>query len=400
MRKILWAVILLAASLSACRQTPVQRHLTVVVSLDAFRWDFTQIHDAPWLDSIGRAGVQAVMKPSYPSSTFPNHYTIATGLVPDHHGIVNSSFWDSERGVMYAMGDSATRNRPYYYAGEPIWSTAEKQGVTTACVYWVGSDIPIGGILPTYYKYWYDEPRLDYDGRVQETLRLAALPEEERPSLIMTYFDDPDWAAHNFGPSGEGTGQMIAYLDSLMGVLYTGLRALPDGQDINLIITADHGMTDISDERFIRIPEVLDESLCERIIGSNPTVIFSKPGCRDAILEQLSKVEHMQVWEHGKVPEHLNYGTSPRLGDIIVAPDLGWQFSRTPRGMLGAHGFDPEEPDMQVIFRASGPDFKQGFIDPDKFVNVDVYPLLAHLLHIVPAPTDGDFSRVAPLLVK
>ena len=195
MRKIVWAVILVAASLSACRQAPVKRHLTVVVSLDAFRWDFTQIHDAPWLDSIGRAGVQAVMKPSYPSSTFPNHYTLATGLVPDHHGIVNSSFWDSERGVMYAMGDSATRNRPYYYGGEPIWSTAEKQGVTTACVYWVGSDIPIGGMLPTYYKYWYDEPRLDYAGRVQETLRLAALPEGERPSLIMTYFDDPDWAA-------------------------------------------------------------------------------------------------------------------------------------------------------------------------------------------------------------
>ncbi len=185
-----------------------------------------------------------------------------------------------------------------------------------------------------------------------------------------------------------------------MGVLYTGLRALPNGQDINLVITADHGMTDISDERFIRIPDVLDEALCERIIGTNPTVIFSKPGCHEAILDQLAKVEHVQVWEHGKVPEHLRYGTSPRLGDIIVAPDLGWQFSRTPRGMLGAHGYDPEEPDMQVIFRACGPDFKRGFICPETFVNVDVYPLLAHLLQLVPVSTDGDFSRVAPLLVK
>jgi predicted AlkP superfamily pyrophosphatase or phosphodiesterase len=111
-------------------------------------------------------------------------------------------------------------------------------------------------------------------------------------------------------------------------------------------------------------------------------------------------VEHISVWTRDAVPEHLQYGTNPRLGDVIVAPDLGWQFSRTPRGMLGAHGYDPEEPDMQVIFRACGPDFKQGFIDPDSFVNVDVYPLLAHLLHVVPAPTDGDFSRVAPLLVK
>ncbi len=135
-------------------------------------------------------------------------------------------------------------------------------------------------------------------------------------------------------------------------------------------------------------------------IGTNPTVIFSKPGCHEAILDQLAKVEHVQVWEHGKVPEHLRYGTSPRLGDIIVAPDLGWQFSRTPRGMLGAHGYDPEEPDMQVIFRACGPDFKRGFICPETFVNVDVYPLLAHLLQLVPVSTDGDFSRVAPLLVK
>ena len=277
-RILLFASLLLGLCAGCCRHEP---NLTVIVSLDAFRWDYPQIHQAPWLDSIGRAGVRAVMRPSYPSSTFPNHYTIATGLRPDHHGIVNSNFWDGERGVLYGMGDSTTRNRPYYYGGEPIWVTAEKQGRTTASVYWVGSDIPIGGTLPTYWRYWYDTPRLDFSERVQETLRLAALPARERPSLILTYFDEPDMTGHEFGPASIETGLVVAYLDSLMGVLYTGLRALPGGDRINLIVTADHGMTDVSDERFVRIPEVLDTSLCARIVSTNPTTIFSKPGCRD-----------------------------------------------------------------------------------------------------------------------
>ena len=395
---------LLSALLSilccGCAHQRQQDTLTVVVSLDAFRWDYTDIHRAPWLDSIGRAGIRAVMKPSYPSSTFPNHYTLATGLRPDHHGIVNSSFWDSERGVMYGMGDSTTRNRPYYYGGEPIWATAGKQGVRTASVYWVGSDIPIGGALPTYWLYWYDTPRLDFAARVQETLRLAALPEDERPALIMTYFDEPDMTGHEFGPASIETGLMVAYLDSLMGVLYRGLRALPHGDRVNLIVTADHGMTDISDERCVRIDEAVDTSLCEHIVSTNPTTIFSKPGCRDRILEQLSKVEHISAWKSEEMPGHLHYGSSPRLGDIVVAPDLGWQFTFKPRGILGAHGFDPEEPDMQVIFRAAGPDFKPGYVKADKFDNVDLYPLLARLLRIRPAATDGSLEEVSDLLAN
>lgn len=394
-RIFLLAALLSVLCCSCARRTP---NLTVVVSLDAFRWDLTLIHQAPWLDSIGRAGVQAVMKPSYPSSTFPNHYTLATGLRPDHHGIVNSQFWDSERNIQYRMGDSTTRNQPYYYGGEPIWVTAEKQGRTTASIYWVGSDIPIGGVLPTYWLYWYDTPRLDFAARVQETLRLAALPSRERPSLIMTYIDEPDMTAHEFGPTSIETGLMVAYLDSLMGVLYTGLRALPQGDKINLIITADHGMTDISDERFVRIAEVVDTSLCAHIVSTNPTTIFSKPGCRDSLLAALAKVEHISAWKSEEVPEHLHYGSSPNLGDIIVAPDQGWQFSSEPRGILGGHGYDPEEPDMQVVFRAAGPDFKRGFVQEEKFDNVDIYSLLAHLLKIRPAPTDGSLDGVKPLL--
>lgn len=389
-------LILLPVLLCACH--PRQDSYTVIVSLDAFRWDFPEMYDTPWLDSIARAGVKAVMMPSYPSSTFPNHYTLATGLVPDHHGIVNSQFWDPVRELTYAMGDRQTRDIPDFYGGEPVWVTAEKQGVRTANLYWVGSDIPIGGILPSSYRYWYDVPRLDYAERANELVRLLSLPEAERPRLTMVYFDDPDATSHEFGPDSIESGVMVHYLDSLVGVMYRGVRALPYGDKVNFIITADHGMTDIADDRFIRIDAVLDTALCERIVSTNPTSIFTRPGCHDAVLEALSKVEHIHAWAKEDVPASLCYGTSDRIGDVVVAPDLGWQFAFQPRGLLGAHGYDPQEPDMQVMFRASGPDFKVGYVSEERFANTAVYPLLCHLLGVEPAPCDGKLFWVQDLL--
>jgi len=385
----------LALLLFSCKSEP---NYTVIVSLDAFRWDYPTMFDTPWLDSIAKEGVSATMRPSYPSSTFPNHYTLATGLVPDHHGIVNSQFWDSERSVMYSMGDSAIRSKAYYYAGEPIWVTAEKQGVLTGNVYWVGSDIFIKDCYPTYYRYWYDEPRLSYPDRVQDVLRLLALPQEKRPHLVMCYFDDPDWVSHGTGPASVESASMVHYLDSLMGVLYQGIRAFPYGDKVNLIITADHGMTDISDERFYCVSDYVKPEWVERVVSSNPTSIFSRPGCQDSVIAALSGLEHISVWRKEEVPAHLCYGSSDRIGDIVVAPDKGWQFAGSPRNLKGAHGYDPEEPDMQVVFRAAGPDFKKGYVKSEVFPNVDVYSLLAKLLKVKPESTDGSLCDVEDLL--
>ena len=399
MKKLLVLLPLLALVVS-CAKQPRSDNYTVVVSLDAFRWDYPQIHSTPCLDSIAAVGVSATMKPSFPSSTFPNHYCLATGLVPDHNGIVNSQFWDSETSEEYSMGDIVSRNKPGYYFGEPIWNTAEKQGVKTGCVYWVGSDIPVGGKLPTHYRYWYDEPRLDFAERVDDAVRLLSLPEEERPRLVMVYFDEPDMSGHIYGPTSRETGETVAYLDSLMGDFRSKLLALPYGDKINFIVLSDHGMTDISDERFIKIDDYLKPEWYEHAESINPTNIYSSPGCRDSILNALAGVEHISVWKKEEIPSRLVYGSSHRVGDIVVSPDCGWQFAKSPRGSKGAHGVDPEYPDMQVIFRACGPDFKTGYKAPEKFVNVDVYPLLAHLLGIRPEKTDGKLERVKCLLNK
>ncbi len=383
---------------SCCGEGQQKRNLTIVVSLDAFRWDYPTIYNTPWLDSIAANGVAATMVPSYPSSTFPNHFTLATGLVPDHHGIVNSQFWAPEKGELFSMGDSATRYNPYYFGGEPIWVTAKKQGVKSASIYWVGSDVAIQGLYPDYYLRWDNEPRLTYPQRVEEALRIAKLPESERPSLLMVYFDEPDWTTHHYGPIAQESEAVIEELDSLMGILYRGLKELDYG--VNLIVTSDHGMTEISDEKFISIEQSVNPDWVERIVSTNPTTIFCKEGCRDSLFEQLSKVKHISVWRKEEVPAHLNYGTSNHLGDLIVAPDLGWQFATTPRGLKGAHGYDINEPDMQIIFRACGPDFKLGYTLPHSFSNVDLYSILAELLKIEPAKTDGSLEKVQELFSK
>ena len=383
---------------SCCGEGQQKRNLTIVVSLDAFRWDYPTIYNTPWLDSIAANGVAATMVPSYPSSTFPNHFTLATGLVPDHHGIVNSQFWAPEKGELFSMGDSATRYNPYYFGGEPIWVTAKKQGVKSASIYWVGSDVAIQGLYPDYYLRWDNEPRLTYPQRVEEALRIAKLPESERPSLLMVYFDEPDWTTHHYGPIAEESEAVIEQLDSLMGILYRGLKELDYG--VNLIVTSDHGMTEISDEKFISIEQSVNPDWVERIVSTNPTTIFCKEGCRDSLFEQLSKVKHISVWRKEEVPAHLNYGSSNHLGDLIVAPDLGWQFATTPRGLKGAHGYDINEPDMQIIFRACGPDFKRGYTLPHSFSNVDLYSILAELLKIEPAKTDGSLEKVQELFSK
>ena len=402
MKRTLLALAVLVGTLTACRQ-----NYTVIISLDGFRWDYPEYYEMPLMDSLAAVGVKARMEPSFPSSTFPNHYTMATGLVPDHHGLVNNSFWNPDTEHGYAISDKDSRYDPRYYGGEPIWLTAQRQGVRCGVVYWVGSDIPFGPEgdgLPTYYRHWDAEPHWNFEERIDEIVRLLSLPRKERPRLVMGYFDEPDHAGHVYGPISAQCKAQAEQMDSLMNVLYSRLKALPHGKRINFIVTGDHGMADISPERFIAWYDVLPEEWIERITGNLPTSIWIKEGYLEQAYERLSAIEHLNVWKHGEVPEYLHYGTSNRLGDLIVSPDKGWQFNFAPSRSMGAHGFDCKETDMMVAFRAAGPDFKKGFEAPfaegeqSAFRNIDLYPMLCKLLGIKPAPVDGSLERIQPIL--
>ena len=376
------------------------RRYTVLVSLDGFRWNYPEIYNTPFLDTLGHRGVTAVMRPSFPSVTFPNHYTLATGLVPDHHGIIANKFLDKKSGLEFSLGNKQTKQDPRFWGGEPIWNTATRQGVKVGVVYWPGSDVKIQGRYPTYYKDYEKKPLLTFAERIAEVRRLLSLPEEERPQLVMAYFEEPDHTGHVYGPESKQARRMVESMDVLMEQLYENISSLPLHDSINLIITADHGMTALSAERLVNPYDYIKKEWVERLDYGLPSFIFPRKGCEAKIMKALSAAPHIRAWRKADVPAYLQYGSNENVGDIVVLPDVGWTFGDRKPHLGGTHGFDPYDNDMQVMFRAIGPDFKRGYAKKTTFQNTAVYSLICHLLGITPAKTDGNLDSVSDMLTR
>jgi len=348
----------------------------VVLSLDGFRWDYPELYPTPSMDAIAETGVKAVsLQPSFPTKTFPNHYSIATGLYPDHHGIVQNSFYDPALERFYRISDRNSVEDPVFYSGEPIWVTAEKQNIISASYFWVGSEAPVQGISPTYWKIY--DHYFPFESRMDSVLYWLNLPVESRPQLIMWYMDEPDGDGHYFGPGSPELGITIEYLDSLVGVFAKAINSLPIADQINFIITSDHGMESLSEDRYVDLTEYIDTSLFEIIIGYNPNYIFkSDAGMEQECFEDLKDIPNVSVWKSENVPERFNYGSHSRTLDFVLLADSSWTIG------LG---------------EKSKPDFQNGIIHPT-FENVDIYLLIAHILGLDPAPTDGKFERVQGML--
>ena len=372
---------------------------TIIVSLDGFRWDYCEAFDTPFLNGMAEKGVKAVMQPSFPTKTFPNHYTLATGLVPDHHGIIANSFINRANGERYSMGAVAVRTKPEYYGGDPIWLTAKRQGVITATVYWVGSDVAIKGDHATYWHDYLKKPLLTNDERVAEVERLMKLPPKERPHFIMCYFEEPDHSGHVNGPIAMTTRKTLEDLDHVLATMWAKLQALPEAAKINFIVTGDHGMAWTGPDRTVPVKKYIKDEWVEAVDGNLPANIYVKdPKYVDSILVALKDVDHIRTWRKADIPRYLNYGSNPNVGDVLVLPDVGWLFTDHKVKQGGSHGFDQTCSDMQVGFRAMGPAFKVGYEKKDKFRNVCIYPLLCHLLDVKPAPNDGSLEEVKDML--
>jgi predicted AlkP superfamily pyrophosphatase or phosphodiesterase len=376
------------------------RNYVLLVSLDAFRWDYSKIYNTPNLNKLAKDGVKADrMYSSFPTVTFPNHYSIATGLYPDHHGLINNSFSAPDLGLFYRMGDRTAVENPAFYGGEPIWVTAEKQGVRSASFFWVGSEAPVGGIHPTYWKK-YDET-VTFEARIDTVIKWLGYPPEKRPELVTLYFDEPDATSHSFGPVSPQTGKMVVRLDSLMGVLRTKLSALPEAKRINLIILSDHGMSAISQERYINIKSLVSTRMIASIVGGNPVYLINPAeGKKDSVLFLLNKSEGLKAWPKSQLPPKWHYGTNPRIPEIVVVADSSWSIGTRPDGSTlrgGAHGYDNSNSDMFSIFYAAGPSFKRNY----KFKelnNIDIYNLVCRILDIIPSKNDGDPSHLKGML--
>lgn len=371
----------------------------VVISMDGFRYDYLGRYATPCLDSLGREGVAGRMQPSYPSKTFPNHYTICTGLVPDHHGIIANSFPDRENDRFFSIRDEAAKFDGSYYGGEPLWCTAQLQGLKAGIVYWPGSDTEICGMRPNYW-HPYDSHLLTFDERIDEVERYLTLPYSQRPRLVMCYFNEPDHQGHKHGPDAMETQLATQRVDSCVGALYHRLMQLDISDSIDVIILSDHGMAQCGPERFIRLLDYVPERWITRGDYSVPTHLDAAPGCLDSLYAALKDVPHMRVWCRGEVPAYLQAGDNPRNGDLILDPELAWNIGLDHfSGDTGQHGFDPRYPEMQVPFWAIGPDFQSHYRKDSLFANTAIYPLVCHLLHIEPATgIDGRLEEIEDVL--
>ncbi|MCU0407957.1 MAG: ectonucleotide pyrophosphatase/phosphodiesterase [Bacteroidales bacterium] len=396
------AVLILAVIISGFRsdsRKPLKNYV-LMVSLDAFRWDYNRIYKTPNLNRLAADGVSAErMISSFPTNTFPNHYSIATGLYPDHHGLINNSFAAPDLGLFYRIGDRAAVENPAFYGGEPIWVTAQKQGIKAASYFWVGSEAPVAGMHPFYWKK-YDESH-SYEARIDTVVKWLGYPPEKRPGLVTLYFDEPDATSHDSGPVSEKTGRVVEHLDSLIGVLRAKLSQLPDAGRINLIVLSDHGMAEVSPERYVNLRQYIPERLTASIAGGNPVYLVNPAeGKGDSVLMLLKGAKGLKAWKKGELPARWNYGTHPRIPEIVVVADSSWSIGTWPDGSRirgGAHGYDNFNPDLFSIFYADGPAFRKNF-KVKELNNVDVYNLICMILGIKPAPNDGNPVNVKRML--
>ncbi len=398
---VLLAVVPLGATLPARSAAPAQR--VVLVSLDGFRWDYLQRPAARRLREIAARGVHAErLIPSFPSKTFPNHVTLVTGLYPAHHGIAANVMLDTVLG-RFTTGSNPSVRDARWYRGEPIWVTAEKQGVRTAAYFWPGSEAAIGGVRPHWY-YAYDGATMR-STRVQRILDWLAMPDSTAPRLIAAYFSDVDTDSHNHGPASAETDRAIAQVDSAIGAIIDGIAALGATANVNVIIVSDHGMAEVNSERVIWLDDYVSMDSLDVADWSPVATIIPKPGAAAYVYRQLHGAHpRLSVYRKGELPAHLHYNDGERVTPIVAVADEGWSIgTRAAPGQMeagrtyGAHGYDPALAAMGALFIAAGPGFASGRRVPP-FQNIHVYSLLAALLHLAPAATDGSLDSVRALL--
>lgn len=396
-------LLLVLVVLAACASTAPReaaRGPLILISIDGFRADYLDRHDTPTLAALAADGVRArALRPAFPTLTFPNHYTIVTGLYPDHHGIINNRMVDPLNGQRFVYNDARTTAEPAWWGGEPIWVGAEKQGVRTATMFWPGSDVAIDGVRPSHWLPF--NGKLTPDQRVDQVL--AWLDESQRVGFLTLYFDQVDHAGHDAGPDSPEVDTAVRSVDAALARLVDGLKQRGLYAHTHLVIVSDHGQATTTPAKRTYLDEIVAANDADFVNLGVLAGIAPRPG-KAAHVERalLAPHPHMQCWRKSELPARLHYGANPRIPPLLcLAEDGGIITTRGYKGRYsaGEHGYDNDDPAMRALFVAHGPAFRRGLVVPE-FDNVDIYPLLAHLLRIQPAANDGDYATVAGMLNK
>jgi predicted AlkP superfamily pyrophosphatase or phosphodiesterase len=375
-----------------------ERPYVILVSFDGFRHDYVAKYDLPNFKAFIKNGAAAeALIPSFPSKTFPNHYTIVTGLYPGNHGLVDNNFYDADLKVRYTMRERMLVQNPAFYGGTPLWQLAQQQGLSAASCFWVGSEAPVQGEYPTYYyAYEHDLPN---DERINRVLNWLKLPENKRPKFISLYFSLVDSEGHATGPNSEELIQTVKEADRLLGALMSALKRVK--LPVNVIVVSDHGMMELKQEEktWITLSRYFNTADSSLMVVNSGTHAFVYTSRADSLVRVLkTQEENFVVYKKEDTPEHWHY-QHERVGDVLILANPGYQLQIASRNfgmnpaapsVFGVHGYDPYAvKEMHGIFYARGPNIMKGKQIP-AFENVHIYPLITKILRLKSPDIDGD----------
>lgn len=374
----------------------------LLISIDGFRHDYIERFDSPTIDRMMAEGLYAdSLHHAFPTKTFPTHYTLVTGRHPGTHGVVANNMWDPRRESTFSLGNREAVNDGFWYrGGEPVWVTAEQQGLTAATYFWPGSEAIIDRTRPTHFRAY--DGSVAHEERVEQVLEWLALPEAKRPDFLTLYFSSVDSRGHGAGPAAPAVLDAAREIDTRLGELFDALEADGRLDEINILLVSDHGMSAVSRERTIALDEHLD---LERVRVSDwgpAAQIWAEDMPADEIVATLADVDHLTAWRREDIPARYHFGSHYRVPDVLVEADEGWLISSkpymaNPNPPKGMHGWDPALAEMHGIFIARGPDFTPGTRSP-AMRSVDLYALMTHLLGLDPAEHEGRLGPFRPYL--
>lgn len=390
-----------------------QKPTVILISLDGFRYDYVDRFQPENITKFIESGVAAKsLIPSFPTKTFPNHYTIATGMRPEHHGIVDNSFYNPEKDQTYSIRNRELVTDGTWYGGTPLWVLAEQNGMKVASYFFVGSEADVQGVRPSYYY--------DYDGRVNNLTRVSKvfewlqMPDSVRPQMITMYFSDMDDIGHGYGADNDAQlSSRLTQLDRELGALFEGVKSLD--QEVNIIIVSDHGMADVALDKYIPLDEIT-KGVSGRVVNSGALVHIYLDDTKDkakTIAQIGMEAEGYTVFDPAKGEYYQDMNShGDRVGDVIILADLGYYFMENEEyreviarrmridetKVRGTHGYSQEYPEMHGIFYANGPQIKSG-LTINSFDNIHIYPLICKILGLpVPGDIDGEIQVLAPIL--
>ena len=399
------------------RERAVSRNVVVWISIDGLRGDYVDRGVTPFLQTLKLEGAYSQrLVPITPSLTFPSHVTEATGTPASKHGIPSNVFYDAASRQEYKMPTAAS-----LLQAEPIWITAQRQGVRTLVHDWPLSYQQPGPVRTDYANE-------TFDGKPSDEQRLTHLfdtwrndPVTDKPlRLLMGYVKEPDVKGHKFGPDSPQINDALhatdAILEKFVADAVEQFNATRTGDEqLYVVLSTDHGMAPVKTLVNLRALFATPPPEQVRIITSGPLAMVyldqvpphERAELTKQMLTQLRRYELLSAYAHDTLPKAWRLDHPSRVGDITVMLEPGYTFSskhpeavhaqvagEEPQGM---HGFPPDKSsDMRgflVIWRYPKP---LGGRNLGTVHTEQLHPTVARVLGIHPS----EDAKAAPVLER